>query len=395
MAISQGHYGSTKVTALSPSIYHCGAMRLPPTIFSLLLLLATAAAAHAQTTARDRELAARFAPIFYQGIGDNQRSDYITNFDFDGDWRGDNNWDHVADKRFALKAYVYFSVCETPTHVFIHYAVFHARDYKGGTAKGRILSEVLREGANVAGGYDPTGLAAAATVAHENDMEGCLLVIEKQGNDLARARVAFVETVAHNKFLKYVLADAATTSPSVAVDGQRPVLYIEPKGHGIESYAAAEQKESQAREASKDEAKKHLVVYKFADKAESPNLKTGSCGYDLVPIETTLWKHAPSEANETYGAIYDYGQVTVAVVLKPGSKADHTTKVGPRGVAFLGKKGGQNIARPPWGWFDGVQNSKSPGVWFFDPAKTIKKDFKLADSFSTAYVRHPILGIGD
>src|SRR6476661_3377219 len=60
-----------------------------------------------------REVAERFAPIFYQALGDKPRSDYITNFDFDGDWKGNNNWDNLANTDFPLKAYIYFSVAET------------------------------------------------------------------------------------------------------------------------------------------------------------------------------------------------------------------------------------------------------------------------------------------
>src|ERR1700751_2596096 len=90
----------------------------------------------------DREVAARFAPTFYQALGDKPRSDYITNFDFDGDWRGDNNWTNSANLDFPLKAHIYYSVSETATHYFIHYAVFHPRDYKGGEHKGAILSEL-------------------------------------------------------------------------------------------------------------------------------------------------------------------------------------------------------------------------------------------------------------
>ena len=89
---------------------------------------------------RDREIAARFAPTFYQGLGDRRRGDYITNFNFDGDWRGDNNWDNAGDRKFRLRAYVYYAVSETPTHFFIHYAVFHPQDYKGGSASGPLLS---------------------------------------------------------------------------------------------------------------------------------------------------------------------------------------------------------------------------------------------------------------
>src|SRR5678816_646217 len=125
----------------------------------------------------DREIAARFAPIFYQALGDRPRSDYITNFDFDGDWRGDNNWENAANETFPLNAYIYYAVAETSTHLFIHYAVFHPRDYKGGEIRGTILSELIREGVKRGGKYDPTGLADEATLAHENDMELSLIHI--------------------------------------------------------------------------------------------------------------------------------------------------------------------------------------------------------------------------
>src|SRR5262245_24661259 len=70
------------------------------------------------------EIAARFAPVFYQALGDKPRSDYVTNFDFDGDWTGDNNWNNAANQKFPLKAFIYYSVAETSTHFFIYYAVF-------------------------------------------------------------------------------------------------------------------------------------------------------------------------------------------------------------------------------------------------------------------------------
>src|SRR5436190_2236526 len=138
-------------------------MKNPPTLMACLcagtLLIAifvtTGFASHAvqqskeaaQTVVKqEREIAGHFAPLFYQALGDNRRADYITNFDFDGDWRGDNNWINSDDRHFPLKAYVYYSVAETRTHYFIYYAVFHTRDYKGGEVKGTILSEIIREG---------------------------------------------------------------------------------------------------------------------------------------------------------------------------------------------------------------------------------------------------------
>src|SRR5580765_5749846 len=98
-------------------------------VLLLLLTWSPGPASSANNTAiSDAEVAARFAPIFYQALGDKPRSDYITNFDFDGDWRGDNNWEHTDDTSFPLLAYIYYAVSETQTHFFIHYAVFHPRD---------------------------------------------------------------------------------------------------------------------------------------------------------------------------------------------------------------------------------------------------------------------------
>jgi len=391
-------------------------MKLAPTLLCTFLFFSFPPNALTQTAKYDHEIAARFAPVFYQGIGDNQRSDYITNFDFDGDWRGDNNWDHVANKRYPLKAYVYYSVVETRTHYFIHYAIFHARDYKGGATKGKILSELLRDTVKVGSESDPTGMAIVATVAHENDMEGCLVVVEKAGNDLARANVVFVTTVAHNKFLKYT-AGSEKPDAMISIVDHHPLLYVEPKGHGVRNYlsgdmsngndsgesttapdkqANSKTKSQKAKEKEAKEAKNGIVIYHFAGRAEQPDKAKGdSCAYDLVPIETTLWKHAQTEANETFGVVFDYPPMTIDVVSTTERQVAYKAQIGMRGMAFLGNQGGKNIARAPWGWFDVGDQSQPLGTWFFDPAKAIKRQYRLAESFSTAYVRHPILGIGN
>ena len=71
-------------------------MNNPRIFFIAILILVSLQLAIGQTQPTDdREVAARFAPVFYQALGDKPRSDYITNFDFDGDWRGDNNWDKI------------------------------------------------------------------------------------------------------------------------------------------------------------------------------------------------------------------------------------------------------------------------------------------------------------
>lgn len=343
----------------------------------------------AANVARDIEIASQFAPVFYQGLGDERRYDYITNFDFDGDWRGDNNWDNADDARFPRRAYVYYAVSETPTHFFVHYAVFHPRDYKGGTAGGRVLSEIIREGVRRGGHYDPTGLSGGAVLAHENDMEGCLVVAAKNGAELKAARVVFVETMAHDRFLKYVTAAGGVGDKNafatVGLEAGRPELYVEAKGHGILAFDAGE----------KQRPSNGLLVYKFAGRADDPEKSSADeIGYALVAISTTLWPRARGGVNQTFGAAHEYGARSFGAAHASSRAAGRrSVKLGNLGVAFRGSKGAPNAARPPWGWFDRGDRGGVRGEWFFDPAVTIKRHFGLGDDFSVAYTHAPFLGV--
>ncbi len=335
----------------------------------------------------DYQIASAFAPIFYQALGDKPRSDYVTNFDFDGDWRGDNNWNHAEDKKFPLKAYVYYSVSETASHFLIHYAVFHPRDYKGGSSKGAILSELIREGTKRGGKYDPTGLADEAALAHENDLEGCLVVVQKNGKDLGKGLTVYVETLHHNVFSRYAPGESSNGAGPLRLEGQRPLLYIEPRGHGIEALDGE----------GKKIGRKPFLTYKFAGRAEDPIKKKGvEVGYELLPIRTTLWTHAKlskktneAAANPTFGAAQTYDSIVIELSQPDGRTIERKFDLGTLGSAFLGKVGGQNMARPPWAWFDRNDRDVPAGQWFFDPARSVKRSFKLNDSFSTAYVRLP------
>lgn len=336
---------------------------------------------------RDREVAGRFAPIFYQALGEKPHSDYITNFDFDGDWRGDNNWENADNPQFTLRAFIYYSVAETSTNFFIYYAVFHPRDYKGGEERGTVLSELIREGLKRGAKYDPTGRGDEAILAHENDMEGGLVVVKKSGADPAKGRVAFVESLHHNTYSRYVTTDRSGFLPVRLEDGH-PSLYVEPKGHGIEAFMCE----------AKQCAGKDFVRYKFTGVAGSPR-EPGSCrepgsgcgesvGYDLIPIATSLWSRAFNAPNETYGNTYDYGVVKLPIA-NGKSFAELEIDLGKIGCAFLGNVGGPNMAKPPWAWLDFDRRDRKFGNWFFDPASIVKDDFGLGNSFSTVYVRPP------
>jgi hypothetical protein len=338
---------------------------------------------------RDREIAARFAPIFYQGIGDKRRNDYITNFDFDGDWRGDNNWTNSENSRFPLKAYIYYAVSETPTHFFIHYAVFHPQDYKGNEKGGALLSKIMREGIKRGGKYDPTGLSEVAVLSHENDMEGCLVVVLKAGAEDERARVVYLETLAHNHFLRYT-TDAPREGGSnqdddvVGLEGAHPKLYVEPKGHGIHAYVGGE----------KQSPRNGLLTYSFKGQADDPeNTRADEVGYELIPLYDTLWPLARKGVNATFGAVARYTTLNISLSQTQGALLKRKINLGTLGTAFLGNVGAPNAARPPWGWFDRSESAQPLGGWFFDPAATIKRHFNLGAEFSIVYLHAPFLGI--
>jgi hypothetical protein len=339
---------------------------------------------------RDRQVAARFAPIFHQGLGEAPRFDYITRFDFDGDWRGDNNWQNAADKQYKLTAYIYYSVIETQTHFFIHYAAFHPRDYKGGAGRGEILGEALRRGIEEAikhVGKDPTGRADEIVLAHENDLEGSLVVVRKSGADLRAARLEYVETLAHNRFLKYRTTDATSrVGEKIETEGSSPLLFVEPRGHGIEAYRG------DARQLK--DCKSGVLIYAIGKGAEDPDARNQErVGYDLLPVYSTIWHKAQeAAANDTYGEAYDYQTITVLALLSK-IPTDHSRALGQIGSSFRGKVGGENMARPPWGWFDGAEKERPRGEWFFDPAGTIKRHYNLGENFSTVYTHNPYINI--
>jgi hypothetical protein len=85
----------------------------------------------------------------------------------------------------------------------------------------------------------------------------------------------------------------------------------------------------------------------------------------------------------------DYGKITINLSLKGKQPTQKAINVGKVGCAFLGKVGGENMARPPWGWFSLDRTNESLGNSFFDPASSVKRAYGLNDDFSIAYVRLP------
>lgn len=346
---------------------------------------------------RERELAARFAPIFHQRLTpqvETHRFDYITSFDFDGDWVGTNNWANAAETRYSLPAYIYYSVVETQTHYFLTYAVFHPRDWSLAQPLYEQTLDLLR---GKYPEYFPASARASVEFNHENDLEG-VLVVARKTDDGAGAHLEAVETLAHNRFYKYLAPDSALArairpEQRIMTEGDHPVVYIESQKHGIKRY------EEQDRRGGP------VLIYRFTGTAEVPKAFAGEVayaparaevGYDLLPIYDSLWMRARAshEPNETFGEIYDFGSFwTAAVGLLGGGNRQVDFQVGAIGVALRGEVAAKNKARLPWGWFDSADRTLKVGEWFFDPAKTLLAHFPGARGVSQRYVSNPYLGI--
>ena len=141
-------------------------------IFTASLFLSIPAIADESSSVAYDDLVEYWAPTIYQDVTTEYdvRADFITRFDFDGDWSGVNNWENTF--LYPLTSAVYYSVQETETHYFINYCFFHPRDD-----------------------------APVSLDRHENDFEGALFVIEKDGSEFGS--FLLMETQAHNHFYQY------------------------------------------------------------------------------------------------------------------------------------------------------------------------------------------------
>ncbi len=309
-----------------------------------LALVLGAAAAAAGADANHRRLAEHYAPVVFQ----ESRStvlDFIAKFDYDGDWKGDNNWRNAY--LHDLTGHAYYSVIESSNHYFITYAFYHPRDYTARPYEG-----------------------FAPKTEHENDMEGCTITIEKDGSPFGKA--VLLETLAHDVFFKYDNRDNRRVSNgSLRLDGSmtfvdgRPAVYIEAEGHGVK--AASRSVVALARDFPG-------IVYRYTGKATVPESnRDPSASYDLVSIEDTLWAYR-FDVGSTFCCADTYA-------MNGGATAS-------LGSAFNGPIGGC-AAKPPWGW-DQASDKIAKGDWFRDPLKAYPTQLRI-ENFTGTYVHNPYL----
>lgn len=117
-------------------------------------------------------------------------------------------------------------------------------------------------------------------------------------------------------------------------------------------------------------------------------------GCDLLPVYTTLWKHAQHVPNENLREAYDFSVITALMHVFSGQDYPVKQVLGTLGVAFRGLVGFENKVRPPCGWYDMRERNRPRGEWFFDPAAVVARHFHLEKDFSKADTYNPVLGIG-
>jgi hypothetical protein len=321
-------------------------------VLAFLTIVLFCASAAAAENPEYRRLASHYAPVVYQETKSSVL-DYITKFDYDGDWVGTNNWRNAY--LYDLAGYVYYSVIESTNHYFITYAFFHPRDYTARPFEG-----------------------FAPKTEHENDMEGCTLTIEKDGSP--NGRPILLETLAHDHFYTYSNAQyRRVQSGRARLDGsivfldredlmhpKQPGIYIEPEGHGVTG-AGSEVLQSGYSFPG--------VIYRFTGRgAEVPESNLDpDVSYELISMEETLWQRR-FDVGTTYCCSDPY--------VFPGGAA------GAFGSAFNGPVGGC-AAKPPWGW-DQADDNIVKGDWFRDPLKAYRTQLQIA-GFDGDYVWNPYL----
>ena len=316
-----------------------------------------------------RKLAEHYAPFVAQETWFQPKSDYLARFDLDGDWRGDNNWDR-ADVG-SSQAYVHYAAMETATHWFLIYNFFHPRDYSD---------------------------KCVAGTCHENDNEGLILTIAKDGSTHGRlqtyGRLQTMETLAHNNIYSYqndrqVKKGVHNFDGKVELQaGSHPVIFIESGGHGV--YGS---KDHHSRYSlSRDEFSGGTgVTYSYKGRAERPKHPNDrNVGYQLLPIYEHWWLRAHGQGRQggrTFDAYYAY---------QPYGGRPRPREARIAG-SFLGRKHGSNKAKPFWGWHDNRTRKRkvvATGQWGLDPAYSASRNLRFPGRFSEQYVYNPYLGIG-
>jgi hypothetical protein len=308
------------------------------------------------------DLAEHWSPVWYQDTDDTDaQADYITAFDFDGDFISKNNWENLHTETADLNAVIYWSVVETETHWFILYADFHPRDWTEDC--------------------DPN-IPFVSSPCHENDMEGAMVVVKKDGTDWGQFQVLYTE--AHNDLHIFTndpaISAGSTThlesAPVTFEGGSHPELYVESKGHGVCAllFDGDSHCEHPVTPGGNYFPGGDGIIYRFNGAEDVPEGGNDQdVGYSLFPLETTLWPRRFDICND--GCTFDGNLNYMGVNF---------------GKSFDGDTWKDDAANPPWAWDDPDDGEQvQRGDFFFRPAHTYIQHLNGQGSVSEIYLHNP------
>jgi len=308
-----------------------------------------------------RALAEHHAPLVCQETWFQPKADFLARFDYDGDWRGDNNWDNLPEG--SSQAYVYYAATETATHYFLVYNFFYPRDYS-----------------------DQCGPDAC----HENDSTGVILTVRKDGS--RHGRVQAMETLAGDRAHSYT-ADSRIREGARALDGEvklwrdsHPVVFVESGAHGVSS--GADPQRSRFSVERMEFTASSGVLYRYGGAAGRPlHANDRDVTYELLAAAEHFWPRAASRdggASRTFDEYFRY----IPAGNRPPAAADELPG------AFLGRKFLANKARPFWAWQDAPALRRrllAAGQLGLDPAYSASVSLRFPSPFALDYIFNPYL----
>lgn len=345
------------------------------------------------------ELLRRFAPVWYHDTatggpdGEGARADYYMPFDFDGDLRHDNNWDHLPGA--ALEATIYYAFLATDTHYYFTFSQYHARDW-----------------APIC-----TGLF---TECHEGDMESVHLAILRGGEDGGDDTLIAVVTSAHGRDLVWAddpsrfangvsgpldyESDRGEWSATFDATHSHVRIYTQAQGHGPIPCRAREHEprggffgflpRTIGCPGSPENRGFHGgdgIVFRYRDGAATP-YRAGMDGdpsiahdYQLLDYETHLWPH-----RFEIGSGRLFTGDPDELVLYTGARGDPAFHIAePLGTRFDSEQflvDNSGVAA----WSTELEGSNR-GDLFFDPAFAFSARLGIEPPLSGAYSVHPYL----
>ena len=301
------------------------------------------------------ELAFHYAPIHYQDTdNDNAKADYITSVDYDNNWNTSDNWDNLNN--FSLPATVYYSIVETCTHWYIMYAFYHPRD------------------------WDESKVGE-----HENDLEGIIFMVRKDGTTFGKIEGAI--TIAHVDLYSYTPRASPLSNGGEGIDGTlrasefegsvHPLTSQEAKGHGLKAYPYI-------GDFSGKNDEDGIIYYPSRYTAQVPTSGNDRhVLYKLVDIFSPggLWDHQLSDINlprSNASVFANFGNFKGDVTGGCGNGIDNEYVCDTDG------------ANAPWNW-DGNNTDSHRGDFALDPANLFQKFYSGLGQFDTRYISNKYL----